>query len=161
MTVKPLLTLKNVTVQINTPSGVIQPVDDVCLSIAPGEIFALVGESGCGKSMTALSINRLLPDNAQICEGSEIYLNDVPLHELSEESMRKIREKRFGMIFQDPATALNPVLTIGEQIFEALIHGNGHEKSKKQIWQQVIELLKQVRLPHADWMLKQYLHQLS
>ncbi len=158
---KPLLTIKQLKVQIATPNGVIQPVDGVNLEIKKGEIFALVGESGCGKSMTALAIDRLLPDNAQICEGSEIYLDDIPLHQLSEDKMRMVRKNKIGMIFQDPATALNPVLTIGEQVLEALSQSNGDKKSTKALKQQVIELLTRVSLPHVDTIIKQYPHQLS
>ncbi|MBS0287529.1 MAG: ABC transporter ATP-binding protein [Proteobacteria bacterium] len=158
---KPLLTVKNLRVQISTPNGIIQPVDGVEFELFAGEIFALVGESGCGKSMTALSINRLLPDNAYLCEGTEIFLDGTPLHQLSENTMREIRKNKIGMIFQDPSTALNPVLTIGEQVLEALNGRNGHKKSTKELKREVLDLLDKVRLPHPQAILNQYPHQLS
>lgn len=156
-----LLKVKQLRVQIRTPSGVIQAVDGVDIEIHRGEIFALVGESGCGKSMTALSINRLLPDNAAICQGSEIYLDDLPIHELNENQMRHIRRDKIGMIFQDPATALNPVLTIGAQLEEAINKSNGHKKSYRQLKTEILDLLEKVRLPHPNAILHQYPHQLS
>ncbi len=158
---EPLLSVKNLKVQIQTPNGIIQAVDGVELDLKKGEIFALVGESGCGKSMTALSINRLLPDNANLCEGTEIYLEGTAIHTLSEKEMRALRKNKIGMIFQDPATALNPVLTIGEQVCEAIALGNGKKKSSKIIEREAKELLTKVRLPHIDTLFNQYPHQLS
>ncbi len=162
MTEKPLLSIKDLKVQINTPNGIIQAVDGVNLNVKRGEIFALVGESGCGKSMTALSINRLLPDNAYLCEGTEIFLEDVAIHHLSESKMRYIRKKKIGMIFQDPATALNPVLTVGQQVMEAILHANGEKKlDTKAANLAMLELLEKVRMPHVNAIVNQYPHQLS
>ncbi len=157
---KPVLNVKKLRVQIRTPNGIVRAVDGVDFSISKGEIFALVGESGCGKSMTALSINRLLPDNAYICEGSEIYFEDTGLHLLSENKMRHIRRNKIGMIFQDPATALNPVMTVGEQVREAIQNGNGTSKNRS-LKNQVLDILEKVRLPSPATILHQYPHQLS
>ncbi|MBS0289377.1 MAG: ABC transporter ATP-binding protein [Proteobacteria bacterium] len=159
MTENPLLTIKQLKVQIKTPQGYIQAVDGVDLTIHQGEIFALVGESGCGKSMTALAINRLLPDNAYICQGSEIFLENLALHQLSDSKMRKVRKHKIGMIFQDPASALNPTLTIGNQVLEAL--ANGQRKSNSILKKEMIALLEKVRLPHPKTVIHQYPHQLS
>lgn len=145
-----LLIVKDLRVQIHTPHGIIRAVDGVNFTIHRGEILALVGESGCGKTMTALSINRLLPENARLCEGTEIYLDDLPIHSLAENKMRMVRGKKIGMIFQDPSSALNPVLTIGEQMLEA-----SHSKP------QVLELLEKVRIPNPQQCFAQYPHQLS
>jgi len=158
---KPLLRIKQLRVEISTPNGIVRPVDGVDLTLRRGEIFALVGESGCGKSMTALSINRLLPDAAAICQGSEIFLDEIPLHHLSENKMRQVRGCKIGMIFQDPATALNPVLTIGEQVLEAIKKRNGHIKTKNELRTEMVELLEKVRLPSPQHILQQYPHQLS
>lgn len=156
-----ILTVKNLTVQIQTTRDVIQPVDNVSFTLARGEIFCLVGESGCGKTMTALSINRLLPNNADLCQGTQIFLDGIPLHSLSEKKMQKIRSKRIGMIFQDPALALNPVLTVGDQVMEALAQGNSESLSKKAQKQSVIELFDEVRIPEPSLFLDYYPHQLS
>jgi len=149
-----LLTLNNLRVQIKSNHEIIQPIDNVNLTVRRGEIFALVGESGCGKTMTALSINRLLPSNAYLCEKSEIFLGNMPLHQYSENAMRQIRGKKIGMIFQDPSLALNPVFTIGEQLQEAITE-------KKQIKKTMIELLNKVKIQNPEFMIEQYPHQLS
>ncbi|MFI4938617.1 MAG: dipeptide ABC transporter ATP-binding protein [Candidatus Berkiellales bacterium] len=156
-----ILNIKQLTVQIHTPNGVIRPVDGVDLTLHRGEVFALVGESGCGKTMTALAINRLLPMHAALCQGSEVYLQDTPLHQLSEQAMQRIRGQKIAMIFQDPALALNPVFTIGEQIIEAYLQGNGRIKSHREVKKAVIELLEQVSIPDPELFLEQYPHQLS
>ena len=98
---KPLLEVKNLKIQIQARE-VIQPVDGVNFTLHQGEILTLVGESGCGKTLTTLAINRLLPENAFICQGSEIFLGDKALHRMSENEMRKIRGAKIAMIFQIP-----------------------------------------------------------
>lgn len=160
---KALLTVNHLKVQMQTSEGIIQPVDDVSFSINQGEILALVGESGCGKTITALSVNGLLPNNAYLCQGSEIFLQDIALHQLCENQMRRIRGKKIGMIFQDPALALNPVLTIGQQVKEAFYGGNGdyHDKEQKQIKNEIISLFDKVRIPSPASFLDLYPHQLS
>lgn len=121
-----------------------------------GETLALVGESGCGKSMTALSLLRLLPNNAHIDSKSEVNLEGVNLCHLSEINFQKVRGLKVAMVFQDPMAALNPVLTIGEQIGEVLV-----EKHKKKKKHKIIELLSQVQLGDPHLQIDRYPHQLS
>jgi peptide/nickel transport system ATP-binding protein len=156
-----LLEVNHLRVEIYSQSGNIHAVNEVNLSIARGEIFALLGESGCGKTMTALGINRLLPNNARIGAGSEILLEGMPLHQLSENKMRKIRSKKIGMIFQDPALALNPVQTIGQQLSEAIYLANDKKLKKSAVTAQMLSLLEKVRIPDQNAFLNYYPHQLS
>lgn len=153
----PLLQVKNLQIQLQTDNGIIQPVDQVDLTIQAGEIFALVGESGCGKSLTALAISRLLPENAYICQGSEIILAGKSLQYLSENQMRQHRGQKIAMIFQDAATALNPILTIGEQIKETIAVHDPAQATQSRIF----ELLKKVQLPEPATLARKYPHQLS
>src|ERR1044071_9808664 len=104
---------------LDTAAGAVRAVDGIDLELRQGECFALVGESGCGKSMTALSLMRLLPEAGRIVDGS-VELDRIDLLRLPEAAMRSVRGKRITMIFQEPATALNPVLTVGRQIAEVL-----------------------------------------
>ncbi|MGE3317732.1 MAG: dipeptide ABC transporter ATP-binding protein [Candidatus Berkiella sp.] len=160
MSTESLLEVNQLRINIHSHSGIIHAVNEVSLKIARGEIFALLGESGCGKTMTALGINRLLPHSARICEGSEVLLEGTPLHLLSESKMRKIRAKKIGMIFQDPALALNPVLTIGQQLQEA-IHLSSSTRTKREVTGQMLSLLEKVRIPDREAFLNYYPHQLS
>lgn len=157
----PILTVKNLQVRLQVKNGWVYAADGVNLSINAGEIYALVGESGCGKSITAMAITRLLPPNARMMQGSELWLDDIPLHELSEFEMKKIRSKKIGFIFQDPMAALNPVLTIGEQIMEAIAYEANHQLQKAQMREQAYTLLAQVRIPDPKRIFKEYPHQLS
>src|SRR5438132_1292262 len=118
---QPLLELRNLTVAFDTERGQIRPVRNVSLSIFPGQTVALVGESGCGKSVTALSILRLIPQPPGRILDGEVLLQDRNLLSLEERDMRKVRGKDIAMIFQEPMTSLNPVFTIGDQIAEAVI----------------------------------------
>ncbi len=113
------LQARQLRVELDADAGVVRALDGIALSIERGETFALVGESGCGKSMTALALLRLLPDNGDITEGS-VWLDRRDLLELPELAMRRVRGARIGMIFQEPATSLNPVMRIGAQIVEAI-----------------------------------------
>ena len=115
-----MLDVRNLTVAISSEAGELRPVDGVSFSVADGECFALVGESGCGKSMTALALMRLLPDAARIVSG-EVHAAGADLMRLPESEMQKRRGSGIAMIFQEPATSLNPVMTVGEQIVEALM----------------------------------------
>ena len=113
------LDLQDASVELDADAGIVRALDAIRLSIQRGETFALVGESGCGKSMTALALMRLLPENGNVEEGRiEIEGHDVLA--LPESSMRAVRGGRIGMIFQEPATSLNPVLTVGQQMVEAV-----------------------------------------
>ena len=116
---------------LDTSAGVRVPVDRVSFDIFPGETFSLVGESGCGKSLTALSILRLLPPGGRIAEG-RILLHGRDISGCSEADIRRIRGRRIAMIFQEPQTSLNPVLSIGAQIVEAL-HAGGEKGSRRAV----------------------------
>jgi peptide/nickel transport system ATP-binding protein len=133
-------------------------VDGVSLTVKRGETLALVGESGCGKSMTSLSILRLLPDKGKIVSG-EVVFEGQDLLKKSDKEMSHLRGNEISIIFQEPMTAFNPVLTIGDQMMEGLrIH---QQMGKRAARERVIDLLQQVGLPQAEEMLKRYPHQLS
>jgi oligopeptide/dipeptide ABC transporter ATP-binding protein len=154
----PLLETKNLETHFQTRAGVVRAVDGVSFSIAKGEMLALVGESGCGKSVTALSILRLVAPPGKIV-GGEILFKGENLLALSDEAMRAIRGNRIAMIFQDPMTSLNPVYTIGEQIGEAL---RLHRKlSRAQARGAAVEAMREVAIPDAARRLQDYPHQLS
>jgi len=153
-----LLRIKNLKTWLGNGATPARAVDGIDLEIKKGETFVLLGESGCGKSMTALSIMRLLPPVGQIVDGS-IHLGETNLLELPENLMRRERGGRMGMIFQEPMTSLNPVLTVGDQIAEAVrIHDASQEQSLKQ---RVVELLKAVGIPDPEQRFGEYPHQLS
>ena len=136
----------------------LKAVDDISFAIRPGETLGLVGESGCGKSMTSLSIMRLIEKPGKI-EGGEILLDGEDIVKMSEDEMRKIRGKKIAMIFQEPMTSLNPVFTIGQQLIEALLlHEN---MTKKEAKERAIEMLKLVKIPLAERRFDEYPHQLS
>ena len=154
----PILSVDGLMTQFNQPSETVKAVDGVSFDIAEGETFALVGESGCGKSVTALSVMRLLSNNAQITAGKVLY-RGVDLLRMAEKDMRQVRGVRISMIFQDPMTSLNPVLSIGEQIAEAvLVH---KKQAAEDVRKRVIGLIKQVGIPDADERYADYPHQLS
>jgi len=142
-----------------TRSGVVKAVDDVSFDLRKGETLGIVGESGCGKSMTALSIMRLVPDPPGKIVGGEVRLNGMNLLALSEAKMRDVRGNEISMIFQEPMTSLNPVLTIGYQIGEALRLHQG--LSKAEATKRAIEMLQLVKIPEAAQRVKEYPHQLS
>jgi oligopeptide transport system ATP-binding protein len=154
-----LLEVKNLSTHFYTPDGVVTAVDDVSFELGPGETLGLVGESGCGKSVTALSLTRLIPNPpGKIVSGSVIF-DGVDLLKLSDDGMRKLRGKEIGFIFQDPLTSLNPTLTIGFQIAEAIRQHMG--LSKKASYERVVELLSKVGIPRAKDRLGDYPHQFS
>ncbi|MCW5588675.1 MAG: ABC transporter ATP-binding protein [Legionellales bacterium] len=159
MTTPPLLTIKNLITGFNTRQGFVRAIDGIDFNLHPGETLALLGESGCGKSLTALSILQLLPLTAEISSRSEIYLQQHNLLNLSEVGMRHIRGNEIAMIFQEPMTSLNPVLTVGEQLSEILKKQN--DLSRRQQQQRLLELLDWVGIPAARQRLKEYPHQLS
>jgi len=153
-----LLSVKGLRTHLDTDSGIVRAVDGVSFEIRRGETFALLGESGCGKSMTALSIMRLLPDAGRVVGGC-VEFNGHDLMRLPESGMRDVRGRRVGMIFQEPALSLNPVMTAGEQIAEAL---ERHSNSKGgPLEARVLELLDAVRIPDAARRRHEYPFQLS
>ncbi len=137
---KPLLELRGLNVAFDTERGQIRPVRDTSLSIFPGQTVALVGESGCGKSVTALSILRLIPEPPGRILAGEILLDGRDLLKLSEREMRKVRGKDIAMIFQEPMTSLNPVFTIGDQIAEAVtLHQKVSNRKAFQIAEEALQ----------------------
>lgn len=154
----PRLVVKNLQSFFFTRTGLIKAVNDVSFTINQGETLALVGESGCGKSMTALSLLRLLPEPGKIV-GGEISLDDRDLLRLPDVEMRRIRGNDIAMIFQEPMTSLNPVLRIGEQIAEVLRLHQG--VTTQQALEQAAEQLTQVGISDPKRRLRDYPHQLS
>src|SRR5271169_3839517 len=120
-----LLDIKHLVTEFHTQDGVVHAVNDVSFSVDRGELVALVGESGCGKTVTSLSVMRLIPDPPGKIAGGDIFFDGVDILRLPKEAMRKIRGCKMSMIFQEPMTSLNPVLTIGRQLTEALIQHRG------------------------------------
>src|SRR5215471_20418669 len=155
----PLLTVEGLQTSFFTRRGTVKAVDGVDFSLWPGETLAIVGESGCGKSVTALSLMRLVPDPPGRIVGGSVRLGDVDLLALDEEAMRDVRGKDVAMIFQEPMTSLNPVLTIGNQIAEVLLL---HERlGRGEAARKAIEMLRLVRIPEPEQRAKSYPHQLS
>ena len=154
-----LLNIQNLSTHFFTEDGIAKAVDGLDIVVSTGETLGIVGESGCGKSMTALSILRLVPDPPGRIVAGKIFFDGVNLLELSDLEMRKIRGNEISMIFQEPMTSLNPVFTIGDQISETL---KFHLKlSKKEALNRSVELLKTVGIPSAESRIKDYPHQLS
>ncbi|MEE9521844.1 MAG: ABC transporter ATP-binding protein [candidate division NC10 bacterium] len=154
-----MLTVDGLQTHFFTEEGVVRAVDGVTLSVRPGEMLGLVGESGCGKTVTALSILRLVPDPPGRIVGGTISFEGRDLVRLPEEEIRKIRGCAISMIFQEPMTSLNPVFTVGEQVAEGIRH---HEKvSRREAWDQAVEVLKRVKIPDPARRAREYPHQLS
>ena len=154
-----LLELKNLKTYFYTESGVAQAVDGVNFEIYPGETLGVVGESGCGKSVTSLSVMGLVPEPPGKIVDGEIFFKGEDLTKLSQAEMRKIRGNEISMIFQEPMTSLNPVFTIGDQISEAIML---HKKvNKKEAMAQSVEMLKKVGIPLPEQRAHEYPHQLS
>ncbi len=154
-----LLDIQDLKTHFFTEDGIVQAVDGVSFDIEPGQKMGLVGESGCGKSVTALSIMRLVPNPpGRIMEGRVLF-EDRNLIDLSNEEMRRIRGRSISMIFQDPMTSLNPVFTVGSQIDEAIILHQGLEPIEAR--QKTIEMLNVVRIPNAEGVANSYPHELS
>jgi peptide/nickel transport system ATP-binding protein len=153
-----LLQVSNLRTQFQTRAGLVRAVDGVSFSIAEGELLGLVGESGCGKSITALSVMRLIGSPGKIVGGS-IKFKGEELTTASDDRLREIRGDDIAMIFQDPMTSLNPVFTVGEQIAEALrLH---RKMDKKQAWDAAIAAMKEVAIPSPERRAYDYPHQLS
>ena len=154
-----LLEVKDLGTWFYTRQGIVKAVDNVDFQVAAGETLAIVGESGCGKSMTALSLMRLIPDPPGRIVSGTVKLGGRELLTLSEEEMRRVRGNEISMIFQEPMTSLNPVMTIGKQISEALILHR--DMDRKAALKRAVEMLDLVRIPEPAQRAKEYPHQLS
>ena len=156
---EPLLSLRDVRVTFRTADGLITPVDQVSFDIARGETLALVGESGCGKSLTALTILRLIDPPGRIEPGSQIRFEGRDVLTLNDRDLRAIRGRQAAMIFQEPMTALNPVYSAGEQIAEVV---RTHTPARRaDAWAQAVAMLGAVGIPSPEIRAKQFPHQLS
>jgi oligopeptide/dipeptide ABC transporter ATP-binding protein len=155
---EPLLQVENLRTYFKTPRGIVKAVDGVNFRVSKGETRAIVGESGCGKSMTALSLLQLVPEPAGYIESGKILFEGNDLLDLTWEQMRAVRGKDIAMIFQEPMTSLNPVYTIGYQLNEVmLMHGKGAAEATAR----AIELLGRIGLKDPQQALRQYPHELS
>src|SRR5438045_1212176 len=159
MGVPPLLEAKELHTEFRTGAGLVRAVDGISYTVDPGETVAIVGESGSGKSVGALSIMRLIPDPPGRITGGEVWFAGRDLMTLSEEEMRRMRGSEIGMVFQEPMTSLNPVLTIGRQITETLEQHRGMDRAAAD--ERAVELLGLVGIADPARRLKQYPHQLS
>ena len=154
-----LLQVEDLKTYFSTFEGVAKAVDDVTFHVDKGEVLGIVGESGCGKSVTAQSIMRLIPEPPGKIVQGRILFDQTDIVQLSMEQMRSIRGNRIAMIFQEPMTSLNPVFTIGNQISEMFIL---HEKrSKRESWERSVEMLQKVQIPAPEKRVHEYPHQLS
>ena len=154
-----LLEIKNLTTRFYTQDGVVQAVNGISYTLEEGETLGIVGESGCGKSVSMLSVMRLIPDPPGKIEEGEVIFYGRDLLQLSDEEMRRARGAEIAMIFQDPMTSLNPVLTVGKQIMEALKLHQG--MSNQEARERADELLTMVGIPNANERLDDYPHQFS
>ncbi len=155
----PVLELKNLEIDLFTRDGRLRAVDGLSFSVEAGETLAIIGESGCGKSLTALAIMGLLPDPPARIVGGEVLLGKRDLAGASDREMQQLRGKEISMIFQDPMTSLNPVLTIGRQLMEVI---RRHEPiSSARARERALDLLQRVRIPDPERRFDDYPHQLS
>jgi peptide/nickel transport system ATP-binding protein len=156
---EPLLRVHDLRTYFYTENGVARAVDGVSFEIAARETVGVVGESGCGKSVTAFSLLRLVRPPGRIEPGSEIHFDGKNLATLDERAMRAIRGARMAMIFQEPMTALNPVFTVGDQIAEVVrVH---HAGTKREAWERAVKMLETVGIPSPEQRAHEYPHQLS
>ncbi|HEV8108909.1 MAG TPA: ABC transporter ATP-binding protein [Burkholderiales bacterium] len=155
----PMLVAENLQTRFYTRAGVVKAVDGVSFALGRGETLAIVGESGCGKSVTALSLMRLVTDPPGRIVGGSVRLEGTELLALDEAAMRRVRGKLISMIFQEPMTSLNPVMTIGRQIGESLVLHEG--LSRRAALGRAIELLQLVGIPEPAQRAREYPHQLS
>ncbi|WP_026477592.1 ABC transporter ATP-binding protein [Alkaliphilus transvaalensis] len=154
-----ILAVNKLQVSFNTYAGEVQAVRDVTFDLYKGETLAIVGESGCGKSVTAKSLMRLNPEPPAVIKGGEIIFENRDITNLKEKEMQRIRGSQISMIFQDPMTSLNPTMTVGRQITEGL---KKHQKLTEVEAQKVaIQMLKLVQIPNAESRFKEYPHQFS
>ena len=154
-----LIEVKKLVTQFSGKNGTVTAVDGVSFNIKKGETLGIVGESGCGKSVTSMSILRLIPPQSGKIASGEILFGAKDLTKLSDKEIRQIRGNEIAMIFQDPMTGLNPVMTIGKQLVETI---TAHSKmDKKEAWERAREMLMKVGIPSPAQRLKEYPHQLS
>src|SRR5689334_13148750 len=159
MSTTPLLRVQDLVTSFRTDQGVLRAVDEVSFEVPEGATLGIVGESGCGKSVTALSILRLIPYPQGVIESGSIQLRGKELLKLSERQMQDVRGNAISMIFQEPMTSLNPVYTVGAQIVEAIrLH---QKKSRGEAREKAIEMLKLVGIPAPETNVDAYPHQLS
>jgi peptide/nickel transport system ATP-binding protein len=156
--VPPLLSVEGLRTQFDTSAGAVRAVDGVSFTIERGEVLGLVGESGCGKSVTSLSIMRLVPPPGRITAG-RVRLAGEDLLDKDDEAMRRVRGARMAMVFQEPMTSLNPVFTIGDQIAAAVRAHAG--LGRRAAWERAVEMLDQVQVPAPRERAREYPHQLS
>ncbi len=155
---EPLIRVRNLSIEFSTEVGTVRAVDDISFDVHPGETLGVVGESGCGKTVTALSLLRLIPSSGRIVSGS-IAMGGRDLATLPEKTMRDIRGGDISMIFQEPMTALNPVFTCGNQMVDVLVQ---HKRlSRRQARAEAIDMLDRVGIPLPDKRIDEYPHQLS
>jgi ABC-type dipeptide/oligopeptide/nickel transport system ATPase component len=154
-----ILSVKNLSTAYFTKQGTQQAVRQVSFDINKGMIFALVGQSGCGKTSVAFSILRLIPSNQGKITGGNIFFDGVDLLSLGENKMRKVRGAQISLVFQQPAAAFNPVFTVGNQIAETIMLHQG--KNKKQAFSDTVDLLKKVNIDQPEKVIHSYPHQLS
>jgi len=154
-----LLRIRDLQTFFFTLGGIVRAVDGISFDLAPGETLGLVGESGCGKSVTALSIMRILPEPAGRIAGGSILFRGKELTALPEKEMEKIRGEKIAMVYQEPMTALNPAFTIGDQLGEVFRFHQG--LGKREALQKAVDLLQQVGIPSPGTRVKDYPHQLS
>ncbi len=156
---EPLLSVNHLSVSFGSKKRRLTAVDGISFSLGKGETLSLVGESGCGKSVTALSLLRLLPEPPASIDGGSAWFKNKNLLELSSKEMRGIRGREMAMIFQEPMTCLNPVFTVGEQVAEAVrIHGKVSRKAGREL---AVEAMSRVGIPASDLRYEDYPHQLS
>lgn len=155
---EPILKVEGLTVSFLRPNGAVKALQDVTFSLNKGEILGLVGESGSGKSLTALTIMKLLPDQARI-DGGVIVLGGETITKISEKDMRKLRGNEVSMIFQEPMTALNPLVSVGKQIEEMLILHKKMSRAERKA--RIIELLQAVGIPEPETRYSQFPFELS
>ena len=154
-----LLSVNNLNIEAHTRTGVVQVVKDLSFSIRKGETLGVVGESGCGKTVTALSIMKLLPKDTLKISSGNIIFNNKAINNLSDSELEKIRGNEISMIFQEPMTSLNPLFTVGEQVAEVV---RRHKNvSKERAWKRAIELLDLVKIANPEKKASDYPFQLS
>ncbi len=154
-----LLVIENLRLEFQTEKGKVSILNGVELSVEEGGIVGLVGESGCGKTLTALALIQLLPPKAKITAG-RIWFNGVDLLSYDKTMISRLRGKEIGMIFQDPISSLNPIFTIGNQLIEAIQQHN-RSLSKKEVYKEAVRLLEMVKLASPEDLMHRYPHQLS